>query len=328
MAKKEDNYDKVLLGLAAVAALGVSGYLFMIKGNVDPRFTSRSPAQGTEFGSIPIENVQRAQKRLLEAFSWDAPSRNGKEVPLNKSVLILLKGTELYDMFLEDKPIRPPMTNAYLRDNELLYLAPNVGGLDPDEDGFSNEEEFLAKTDPKNGNQADPKSVPPLKSKIYFVAREQDDYKLILNSSGSPVQLKRSTPAPQRTVFISQYPFEFSFDPGVAARFVAKSFAAKKVPDPRLGEKDVSELTILDRANNTEVVLVLRQEVNLATYKAKLQFRWKTVQERVVRKGDSFTFEGVPTVFRVEDVTETGAKLSEQKADGGFSEPWNISPQQ
>jgi hypothetical protein len=328
MAKKEENYDKVLLGLAAVAALGVSGYLFMIKGDVGSHFTSRSPAQGTELGVIPTESVQRAQKRLLEAFSWDAPSRNGKEVPLNKSVLILLKGTELYDMFLEDKPLRPPMTNAYLRDNELLYLAPNVGELDPDEDGFSNEEEFLAKTSPKNGNQSDPKAMPPLKSKIYFVAREQDDYKLVLNSSGSPVQLKRTAPNPQRTIFVSTYPYEFSFEPGVAARFVAKSFAAKKVPDPRLGEKDVSELTILDRANNTEVVLVLKQEVNLATYKAKLQFRWKTVQDRVVKKGDSFTFEGVPTVFRLEDVTETGAKLSEQKADGSFGEPWNVTPPQ
>ena len=325
MAKKEQNYDKVLLGLAALAAIGVSAYLFVLKGDFGSQFASKTAAKGSDLGEIPTGVVQRAQQRLLEAFDWKAPIKNNKAVPLNKSVLIILKDNELYDMFLEDKPLRPPMTNKYLRENELLYLAPNVGSLDPDNDGFSNEEEFTFKTNPKDGNQADPKAVPPLKNKIYFVAREQDDYKIALQSSSMPLQVKRNFPTPARGVFVDALPKDFGFDPGVA-RFTAKSFVPKKVPDPRLGEKDVSELTVFDHATNTDVVLVFKEEKNLATYKAKLQFRLKTVQERVVKKGDSFTFEGIPTVFRLEDVTESGASLSEQKPDGSYGPAWTVNP--
>lgn len=325
MAKKEEKYDKVLLGLAGVAALGVCGYLFMLKGDFGSQFVTKTATPGKDLGVIPTEKVQIAQKRLLEAFDWEAPIKANKAVPLNKSVLIILKDGTLHDMFLEDKPLRPPMTNEYLRKYELDYLAPNVADLDPDNDGFSNLEEFNLHTNPKDGNPTDPKAVPPLKNKIYFVARTQDDYKIALQSSSLPLSVRRSFPEPARGVFINSLPQDFGFEPGVA-RFTAKAFVAKKVPDPRLGEKDVSELTVLDRATNAEVVLVYRQEMNLATYKAKLQFRLKTVQEREVKQGDSFTFEGVPTIFKVVKVDENSATLAEKKADGSFGEPWAVNP--
>ncbi len=325
MPKQEEKYDKVLLGLASVAALGVCGYLFVLKGDFPNQFTSKTPTPGKDFGVIPSEKVQMAQQRLLEAFNWEAPVKANKAVPLNKSVLIILKDGELHDMFLEDKPLRPPMTNKYLREHDLEYLAPNVGDLDPDNDGFSNLEEFTLNTNPKDGNPTDPKAVPPLKHKIYFVARTQDDYKIALQNNTMPLSVRRSFPAPARGIFINSLPQDFSFEPGVD-RFQAKSFTPKKVPDPRLGEKDVSELVILDRASNSEVTLVYREEMNLATYKAKLEFRLKTVQSREVKEGDSFTFEGVPTIFKVVKVEEGSAQLAERKADGSFGEPWTVSP--
>ncbi len=326
MAKKEQNYDKVLLGVAAVAAIGLAAYLYILKGDFGAQFTPKSVPQGKDLGVIPTDVVQRAQKRLAEAFNWEPPIKNNKPVPLNKSILIILRENELYDMFLEDKLLRPPMSNRYLRDNELEFLAPNVEHLDPDRDGFSNLEEFTLKTNPKDGNPSDPKAVPPQKNKIYFVGREQDDYRIALQSSTMPLQVKKLFPVPPRAVFIESFPKDFGFEPGGVARFTAKSFTAKKIPDPRLGEKDVSELTVLDHATNTDVVLVYKQETNLATYKAKLQFRLKTVQERIVRKGDSFTFEGVPNVFRLEDVTENGASLAEQKPDGSYGPAWPVAP--
>jgi hypothetical protein len=322
MANKDQNYDKLLLGLAAVAAIGACGAIFYLKQDFGSQFTSTSaPKRGNEFGLIPSELPQIAQKRLLEAFNWDAPVKQNKAVPLNKSVLIIFKDGELHDMFLEDKPLREPMSNKFLRDNNLDFLAPNVGELDPDDDGFSNLEEYTLKTNPR-----DAKSLPPLRNKIYFASREQDDYKLALQSSSFPLQVKRVLPLPARAVFIEKLPMDFGFDPGGVARFTAKAFTAKKVPDPRLGEKDVSELTVLDRASNTELVLVHREEKNLATYKAKLEFRYRTVQERVAKKGDVFRFEGVGTSFRVEDVSETGASLSEQDSNGNWGQPWTVSP--
>jgi hypothetical protein len=327
MPKKEQNYDKVLLGVAGVAALGVCGYLFVLKGDFPNQFTSKTPPPGKDLGVVPVEKVRTAQQRLLEAFNWEAPVKANKAVPLNKSVLIILKEGELYDMFLEDKPLRPPMTNKYLRENDLDYLAPNVADLDPDGDGFSNLEEFELGTNPKDGSPTNPKAVPPLKNKIYFVARTQDDYKIALQNNTMPLSVRRSFPEPARGIFINSLPQDFGFEPGGVARFQAKAFTAKKVPDPRLGEKDVSELVVLDRSSNAEVTLVYREEKNLATFKAKLQFRLKTVQEREVKEGDSFTFEGVPTIFKVVKVDEGSAQLAERNADGSFGEPWTVNPQ-
>jgi hypothetical protein len=326
MAKPDQNYDKVLLGLAATACLGVCGYLFYTKGNFDSQFQTRAVNKGQELGDVPLKRTEDARKRLLEVFHWEPPIKSNKPVPLNKSVLIILKENELYDMFLEQKPLREPMTNEYLRKYELDALVPNVGDLDPDNDGFSNLEEFVLKTNPKDGDPTKPDSVPPPKNKIYFVSREQDDYKIILQSSALPLQVKRLKPEPQKADYVEKLPQDIEFEPGTVSRFEALSFTPKKVPDPKIGEKDVSELVLKDRSTNTDVVLVFREEKNLATYKAKVQFRLKTVQERVVKKGDVFRFDGVPSSFRLEDVTESGATISEQDSSGNWGQPWAISP--
>ncbi|MBL9118240.1 MAG: hypothetical protein JNJ83_24760 [Verrucomicrobiaceae bacterium] len=314
------------MGVAAAACIGVCGYLFYTKGDFDSQFTTRPVTKGQEFGEIPLRRVEDARKRLLEVFHWEPPIKSNKPVPLNKSVLIVLKEGELIDMFLENPPLREPMTNEYLRKYELDALAPNVSELDPDGDGFSNLEEFVLKTNPKDSDPTHKDAVPPAKNKIYFVSREQDDYKLILGSSSMPLQVRRTFPIPAKADYVEALPQDVEFELGSVARFQALNFTPKKVPDPRLGEKDVSELTLLDRSTNSEVVLVFREEKNLASYKAKIQFRLKTVQERVVKKGDIFRFEGVPSSFRLEDVTETGATISEQDASGAWGQPWAISP--
>jgi hypothetical protein len=112
----------------------------------------------------------RAINTIKKKYSWVSPVRNGKAVPLNKSVLLVMKGCKLFDLLAPEPQLRPADDQPFPHrrpDQEptgnptpFHIFSPNVGELDADDDGFSNLEEFNAKTNPRDAN-----SMPPLTNK-------------------------------------------------------------------------------------------------------------------------------------------------------------------
>ncbi len=238
-----------------------------------------------------------------------SPVINGKPVPLNKSVLLVKKGDQLFDLQLADPQFRPPMTNAYLVENDLPnILSPNVGDLDADSDGYSNLEEFTKKTNPR-----DAQSHPPFTDKLVLKRRITFDYILRLNSSSPPFQIQRLAPEPKKSVFASPGT-EFGFEPGVL-RFKAGAFEAKKIEDPTVGEKDVSELVIMDKSSNKEFKLARGTDTNLAEYEAEFEFQLNDRPTRTVKKGDTFQIPGIGSSYKLLEIEENSAVI--QPVDGG-----------
>ena len=309
MQNRNGKYEKVLLGIAAVIALGVAGYLVWTSQSFGERLVRIGSSSKNDPGQPPTAVVNATIDRLKEAVKWISPIKKGKPVPLNKSVLLVKKGDELFDLQLEQPQFRPPMTNEFLVKNDLPdILSPNVGDLDPDADGFSNLEEFTKKTDPR-----DPKSHPPFTDKLVLKRRITFDYKLKLNSSSSPFQIRRLTPEPARSVFVIPGA-DFGFDKGVE-RFKAISFEAKTVTDAKVGEKDVSELTVMDKSTNKEFKLIRNEEINLAEYEAEFEFILGDRPTRTVKKGDTFQIPGIGSTYRLLEIEETSAVI--QPVDGG-----------
>lgn len=308
MNKRQGNYEKKLLVLMALLALVVAGLLIWQSNELPGSLVIKPGNPKNELGEVPIAKADEAIKRLGTVFDWSAPVRNGKPVPLNKSILLVLKDDQLFDLFVENPQLRSPLTNEFLVKNDLPdILFNNVNELDPDEDGFSNEEEFLAQTDPRNAA-----SKPLATNKLFLKSRITNDYILHLKSSTLPVQVQRLAPEPKRSVFVEPGK-EFGFDTGVV-RFKALSFERKVVPDPRTGERDVSELKCLDSASNKEFVLIRGEDFNLAEFEAKFEFRLGTVQEFTVKKGERFQLPGTGETYLVLEVEETTAKIA--KIDG------------
>ncbi len=189
MQKNQGNYEKILIIIMAVAAIAAGGW-FIYSSSTFPATLSRADVKPKPFEeNIPVKDMEDAtQRAIADSKAWTSPIRNNKAVPLFKSVLLVLKDDQIYDMFLEDPPLRPPMTNVWLRTNNLQYLVPNVGDLDPDEDGFTNLEEFQASTNPN-----DPNSHPPITTKLYLVQRIEHKYLITLKSSGDPPQVQITT---------------------------------------------------------------------------------------------------------------------------------------
>ena len=312
--QKKSKFEKTLLLLMAVFAMAVSGYLAYLTTGFAETLKQKSVLPRKEMGEVPLAVVKTATERLKQVFNWTSPVINNKPVPLNKSIMVILKGDSLVDIYVPQPQLRPPMTNEFLVKNALPnIMSPNLGDLDPDGDGFTNLEEFNKGTDPK-----DPLKHPPFTDHLFLKQRLSDDYIIKLNSSLDPYQVVLLAPRRASALVQPPLPKPFGFpDPvtkQINERFVAKSFAKKEVPDPKTGVRDESELVVEDKATNTEFVLVKGVEKNLAEYYAVFELWQKEVTTTKVKKGGTFPVMGV--TFKVLEVEETQAVIAELKADG------------
>jgi len=317
MANREANYDKVILAIAAILALALAGYLFTLKSSFSEKLLLTKITPKAEFGEIPLQRVDDALSNLKTVFNWTSPERANKPVPLNKSIPIVLREGQLFDMFVENPPLRPPMTNKFLRDNELEYLSANVAELDPDDDGFSNLEEFNKQTNPK-----DAKSHPPETDKLYFKERVQNNYILALQSPDLPLLVQRVEPT-KGSVFVQAVPSDFGFDRGAAPRFKALAFNKKKTPDG----KDISELDVEDVSTAQKFTLVYRVPFNLAEFQVKMAYRLKFVTELpALKKGETFRLPGVASTFQVVEIAEDSVTIVES-TNGTQGKPFVVNKQ-
>jgi hypothetical protein len=316
MQKKQSNFERIILGLIAVVAIATAGWLIYLKMGFPDTLQPKPVKQSNVMEPPPKAKVDEAIKRAAETPQpWVAPVRNNKAVPLNRAVLLALKGEEIIDMFLEDPLVRPPMSNAFLRENNLEWQYPNVGELDPDDDGFNNLEEFTKNTKPK-----DAQSHPPITDKLFVSSRVAKDYRIILRNASGQVSLldePRNKNAFLTPANIGKDPPQF-FGGAGGDRFKAVKFEVKKMPDPRLGEKDVSELTIEEIVTKRQIVLVMGTETNLAEYSVIFQFRLKFVTDLPpVGKEGLFRIPGhEETTYKVIDIQEDKAVISALDAGG------------
>ena len=312
MKKADKHFERILLIVAALLSIALSGWL-IFESLAFTKGLEQSPVDHkADFGIIPIDQVDAAIATLTANFKeWKSPTRNNKPVPLNKSVLLVLKDDLIYDLFLEDKQLRPPMTNEYLRTYNLQYLSPNVGDLDPDHDGFSNLEEFQ-----KHTNPMDDQSHPPVTDKLFLVERISHDLFIELKSSGDPPwQVSVTTPDGKKRGTFAEMGKPF---PQGSNRFVPIKFEKKSVPDPKLGEKDVSELTVEDAVRKNKIVLVKDVKQNLAEFEAKFEFRlgaisnFNAVKDGALRLPPPYA----DITYKVIDIQDENAVISPLNKEG------------
>lgn len=321
MQKSSGNYDKIILALSAAAAIGTAGYLVMMAQGFDESLVLPDAVSRNNMNPPDNRSVLDAIGTISKRYNWASPVIDKKAVPLNKSVLLVMKGSEIFDLQVPKPIFRPPMTNIFLvGDKEKSppeeplpnLFSPNVGDLDADEDGFSNLEEFEAKTDPR-----DPKSMPPFTNKLVLKQRVSNDYvlKLLGGEDSGTFQIRRLVPEPAKSTFVTLNT-EFGFDRGVN-RFVALSFEKKKVVHPKLGEIDAYTLKLRDNATKSEFVLDQGVDKNLAEYEAQFEFRWKQVDIIPnVKKDKTFQLPRIGTTYQVLDIQESKAVICPVGAGG------------
>ncbi len=312
--QKKSNFEKTLLAIMAVLALVVAGFLIYLSQGFADTLVLAPVKPKQEMGEVPLQKVEDATQLLLKSFNWVSPTINKKPVPLNKSIPLIKKGDVLYDLYVEEPKLRDPITNLFLIEHTLEnILSPNLGDLDQDEDGFTNAEEFAGNTSPR-----DPLKHPPFTNHLFLKQRVADDYIIKLNSSIDPYQVVLTAPRRDSAYIQPPLPKPFGFrDPvtrQVNERFVAESFVKKEEPNTA---RDLSELTVTDKSSNATFILIKGVDKNLAEYYAEFEYRHKEVFPTIkVKKGELLRLPGVGATYKVIDIEETKAVISELDASG------------
>lgn len=165
------NYEKAALGGAAVIALGFLFLGYNKYGGVDEEFAAVLVGDGPSNAAVKdAELISKAKasmkldRILVQGVDGARPVDLFTGIPL----FVASSAPETpIDISGEGPPVHPPIDNIWWLVNRLDPGFADSPNRDPDGDGFSNLEEFTAKTDPN-----DPKKFPSLIAKLKFIGDE------------------------------------------------------------------------------------------------------------------------------------------------------------
>lgn len=186
------SYEKIILAVCAVAGLGLAYVGYAKSGSVETEFDFSAKQAGKN--DVAVDGAEKltatlgtvSKPVLLEQATLGDSMR-----PVDNFVGVTLfakkptggeKTAKPVDPVL-DSPIHPPIPNLWWLENKIDPGFGDSPDRDEDKDGFSNRDEFDAKTNP-----TDAKSFPGLIQKLQFAKYESAGYFLWFSSALGPNQ--------------------------------------------------------------------------------------------------------------------------------------------
>lgn len=185
MSWMSENYEKVVLGGGAVVALALAYFGWSVSSNVDNELINPATGRGDDTTAVPgaellpqVISSMGSRKELKQA------ERDGRPLDLCTGIALFARrdSKDPVDPF-KDAPIHPPIDNRWFLDHRVPIGYKDSPQRDPDGDGFSNIEEYEAKTLPN-----DPRSHPPLIAKLTYVGQEAKEWLLMFTMDIGPAQ--------------------------------------------------------------------------------------------------------------------------------------------
>ncbi|MEQ1860034.1 MAG: Amuc_1099 family pilus-like system protein [Chthoniobacteraceae bacterium] len=326
------NYDRFALAVLAAALIGVAALLFTNVNTFSEQFAeAMAPVmKNNKIAEVDTTKIDEAKEQFEKPAQW-TPRQEGKDLLhsgllftaepyyVNKSRMLTKPGSDsLYNDSLTGKP----MPNAWFMKNNLALLDPAVQFLDPDNDGFLNEDEWRANTDPNK-----PDSHPSYESKLFLKDWLKQPFRFKFQAyDGDPKKDKAEDitfqinplDAGGRTKFLK------IGEMIEGTKFKVSKFEFKEVPNPGTGDsKEVSELTLTHVETNETVQLIYNQVTDSPTQFAQLEYFWKKKQGEagqvfVVPKFKDFVLLqpnlDPKQLYKLLDVNNDGALI--QRPDG------------
>ena len=163
--------------------------------------------------------------------------------------------------------------NRWFMNNRLPLLDQTVTSQDPDKDGFNNEDEARAGTDPNNKD-----SHPDYHTKLFVKQFIRVPFRLLFNAyDGDPKKDKPEQFSFQINTIDLKQPSEFLKIGETVARtkFKLQKFEYKTQPNPSTGEvEDVSELTVVNTETNEPVILIYNRVSDSPDYFMDFIYEW------------------------------------------------------
>ncbi|MES2476846.1 MAG: Amuc_1099 family pilus-like system protein [Verrucomicrobiota bacterium] len=165
------NYEKAALGGAAVIALGFVYLGYAKFGSVSDDFAAVLKGGGQSNAAVKeADLIPKAIASMKLPRIWVPASDGKRSVDLFTGIPLFISSASPdapIDITGESQPVHPPIANIWWIENRLDPGFGDSPSRDPDGDGFSNLEEYNAKTDPN-----DPQKFPSLVAKLKYVGDE------------------------------------------------------------------------------------------------------------------------------------------------------------
>lgn len=308
MESLKTKYDRILLGLCALIALAIGGLVvaktFTFEKEPPPTDDGRRNA---DLGEDRAEDVARTLAALSETVVRKPKLlEDGIEADLMVATPALktADGGVIEIFGPSAVQLRPPIDNKWLYENDLDITQVDIATEDTDGDGYTNTEEFIGKSNPRN--RAD---TPPAYTKIRYVETIRKPLSLRFNSyneSTGKIALQRVEPD-SRTDFNLSIGGKFAHDP----RFKAERVEMRDVQDGNVIRR-VPFLILTDEQRPDDPVIELQrnQVVQRPTLTAKL-LDGLGGSEIIVEEGQEFELPKMPGLkFLVSAITEDDIRIS------------------
>ncbi len=296
----KNNYERAILIAVAIILLACSGLVISNSIAFPDLFTGRNspkPADNT-IKPYPTESLTEANAVVKGPASW-----KGHDGSLFVSRPYVLRDDVLIDPLEGNQDLHPPIKNSWLIKYDLPYWESDIKDQDPDADRFSNLEEYVAGTDPRDKN-----SIPPYYTKLRLQKFISKPFRLIF--TGTPddgVTFTINTKdLKSRTQFLEKG--QMIKD----TKYKVVGYEKKTVTENEI-EKDISELTIENTETNQKMVLVFNKEANDPTSFGEFLNLYDN-SVFTVKKEDEFSMNPQPDYkYKLIDITEKEALIKDLK---------------
>lgn len=299
------HYDLAILGLTTLLLVASAGWIAWEASLPTEEFAGvpPNPPHNDDFPKPDLVVIEKAVVAATAPDKWQ-PDTSGAKGSLFVSRKYLLKDGKLLDPIEGGEMLHPPIPNAWFDEYHLDLSNSKIKDLDSDGDGFTNLEEYEAKTNPN-----DKTSTPPSSTKLQLVAYKPVPFRIIFKgdggTEGKEFQINfRDLKGTARTQYkkkgeqIADAPYKII------------GYTAKPGPYGVNVPGDSSELKIENTTTGQPLTLIYNQELDDPTSYGEFR-NLLTNEVKTFKKGEVFDIPPDPAKFKLIDITAESAQIQD-----------------